>query len=110
MATTGVVAIHSNEIHDKHAAFGSDLSTYTESLRSSVLQGVTENDCKYHSYRTLSNYLVSEDDQEQDRLELQHETCPHQPEEGTVPSPRQMRGRQLGAGPGHRYRHRSLAD
>lgn len=73
MATAGDIAIDPNEINDSNTAFDSDLSIYTQSLRSSVLQGVTENGRKYHSYRAVSNYLAPEDDQEQDRLELQHE-------------------------------------
>lgn len=73
MATAGDIAIDPLETGDSDSALGSDLSTYTQSLRSSVLQGVSEYGRKYHSYRASSYYLAPEDDQEQDRLELQHE-------------------------------------
>jgi trans-aconitate methyltransferase len=50
-----------------------DLSTYTQSLRSSIVQGVSEHGRRYHSYGSSGYYLAPEDAAEQERLELQHE-------------------------------------
>lgn len=55
------------------SAVGDDLSSYTQSLRSSLLEGVKENGRQYHSYRSGTNYMFPEDTDEQDRLDLQHE-------------------------------------
>lgn len=49
-------------------------TTYTESLRSSLLQSVRENGRGYHKYSS-STYFVPEDEQEQERLDMQHEIC-----------------------------------
>ncbi|KAL2866082.1 class I SAM-dependent methyltransferase [Aspergillus lucknowensis] len=58
---------------DTDSTFSESHSTaYTESLRSSLLQSVRENGRGYHKYSD-GQYLVPEDEQEQDRLDLQHE-------------------------------------
>ena len=63
-------AIHDED--DVDSAVGSDQSTYTETLRSSLLQSVRENGRSYHKYHDGA-YILPEDEQEQDRLDMQHE-------------------------------------
>ena len=60
---------------DVDSALGDDQSSLTQSLRSSLLESVTENGRGDHRYRsTAGNYYVfPEDEAEQDRLDLQHE-------------------------------------
>lgn len=57
---------------DKDSALGSDESTYTQTLRSSLLDSVKENGRSYHKYHDGS-YILPEDEQEQMRLDIQHE-------------------------------------
>jgi hypothetical protein len=57
---------------DKDSALGSDISTYTETLRSSIRESVNENGRSYHKYHDGS-YILPEDEQEQERLDVQHE-------------------------------------
>jgi hypothetical protein len=57
---------------DNDSALGSDMSTYTETLRSSLLESVKENGRDYHTYHDGS-YIMPEDEQEQERLDMQHE-------------------------------------
>lgn len=56
------------------SAIGDDLSSYSQSLRSSLLQSVRENGRGYHRYLTGSgkDYVIPDDEEEQDRLDLQH--------------------------------------
>ncbi|BCS18375.1 class I SAM-dependent methyltransferase [Aspergillus puulaauensis] len=49
-------------------------TAYTESLRSSLLQSVRENGRGYHKYSD-GKYFIPEDEQEQERLDMQHEIC-----------------------------------
>ena len=49
-----------------------DLSTYTASLSSSVLNFPTENGRRYHAFRP-GTYVFPNDEPEQDRMDLQHE-------------------------------------
>ena len=65
-------ALQPEEIQDVDSALGSDESTYTETLRSSLLQSVRENGRLYHKYRD-GTYILPEDEQEQNRLDMQHE-------------------------------------
>lgn len=51
-----------------------DLSTYTASLTSSVLNFPTENGRRYHAFRQ-GTYLFPNDEAEQDRMDLHHEMC-----------------------------------
>ena len=50
-----------------------DLSAYTQSLRSSIIQGVDEHGRQYHRYGASNKYVMPEDADEQDRLDLQHD-------------------------------------
>ncbi|KAL4915705.1 S-adenosyl-L-methionine-dependent methyltransferase [Aspergillus aurantiobrunneus] len=60
---------------DADSAFGDTNSTaYTESIRSSLLQSVRENGRGYHKYSS-GQYFIPEDEQEQERLDMQHEIC-----------------------------------
>ena len=52
--------------------FGEGSSTYTESLRSSLLEFIKENGRGYHKYAE-GKYILPEDAREQDRLDMQHE-------------------------------------
>lgn len=57
---------------DEHdSTLGDEQSTYTESLRSSLLASVNENGRGYHKYRDGS-YFLPEDEREQERLDMQH--------------------------------------
>ena len=58
------------EIDNDSSLGDDDLSSYTESLRSSLLQSVPENGRKYHKYRQ-GKYILPDDDIERDRLDLQ---------------------------------------
>ncbi|KAL3477616.1 S-adenosyl-L-methionine-dependent methyltransferase [Aspergillus californicus] len=63
------------ESSDSDSAFGdSNSTTYTESLRSSFLQSVRENGRGYHKYSD-GRYYIPEDEEEQERLDMQHEIC-----------------------------------
>ncbi|KAK5053182.1 hypothetical protein LTR84_002156 [Exophiala bonariae] len=66
------VEIEADEPNEAESALGDDISQLTQSIRSSLLQGVEENGRKYHKYKDGS-YILPEDDKEQDRLDLQHE-------------------------------------
>ncbi len=57
---------------DVDSTLGEDQSTYTTSLRSSLLQSVSENGRGYHKYRE-GQYMLPEDEREQERLDMQHE-------------------------------------
>ena len=61
---------------DEHAAndstLGDDASTYTQSIRSSLLEALQENGRGYHKYRSDAAYILPEDAREQERLDLQH--------------------------------------
>jgi hypothetical protein len=59
-------------ISDHDSALGDDESTYTQNLRSSLLQSVRENGRAYHRYRD-GHYLLPDDEKEQQRLDMQHE-------------------------------------
>lgn len=53
-----------------------DRSFLTQSLKSSILQGVKENGRSYHRYKGVSSandYPIPDDELEQERLELQHQ-------------------------------------
>jgi len=64
--------LESGDHDDRDSAIGSDESTYTETLRSSLLDSVKENGRSYHKYHDGS-YILPEDEQEQQRLDIQHE-------------------------------------
>lgn len=66
-------------IPDEHAVndstIGDNQSSFTASLRSSLCDSVKENGRGYHRYKSTAGgeFPLPDDDQEQDRLELQHE-------------------------------------
>lgn len=62
------------DIGDSDSALGSDESTYTETLRSDLVQKVRENGRAYHRYRD-GHYILPDDEREQERLDMQHEMC-----------------------------------
>lgn len=61
---------------DEHAtdsAIGDDnISSYTQTLQSSIVGGLEEHGRKYHAYGADNKYLLPEDEDEQERLDLQH--------------------------------------
>ncbi|KAL2005366.1 hypothetical protein VTN00DRAFT_2577 [Thermoascus crustaceus] len=59
-------------VTDNDSSYGQDLSTYTASLTSSVLDYRKENGRTYHGYRD-GNYLLPNDETELDRLDMMHE-------------------------------------
>lgn len=56
---------------DVDSTFSEDESTYTETLRSSLLESLRENGRGYHKYRD-GQYILPEDEREQERLDMQH--------------------------------------
>ncbi|KAL5049334.1 hypothetical protein BDW71DRAFT_204599 [Aspergillus fruticulosus] len=62
------------ETSDSDSTFGEASTSYTESLRSSLLHSVRENGRGYHKY-SAGQYYIPEDEQEQQRLDMQHEIC-----------------------------------
>ncbi|KAF2492937.1 S-adenosyl-L-methionine-dependent methyltransferase [Lophium mytilinum] len=56
---------------DKDSTLGDELNSNATSVASSVLQGNWEHGRRYHSYKT-GTYFIPNDDEEKDRLELQH--------------------------------------
>ena len=56
------------------SALGSELDTAstTASIRSSLYEKIKENGRAYHKYREERQYILPEDDREQERLDLQH--------------------------------------
>ncbi|KAL4926191.1 class I SAM-dependent methyltransferase [Aspergillus undulatus] len=68
-------AIIEPEAADSDSSYSESASTtYTESLRSSLLLSVRENGRGYHKY-SAGQYYIPEDEQEQERLDMQHEIC-----------------------------------
>ena len=57
---------------DADSGLGDDETTYTQTLRSSILESVKENGRSYHKYHDGS-YIMPDDAQEQERLDVQHE-------------------------------------
>lgn len=60
------------EATDNDSTYGRELSTYTASLTSSVLNYRHENGRTYHGYRD-GTYLLPNDEDEKDRLDMLHE-------------------------------------
>lgn len=66
--------VHSHEVDvddSGDSSFGDNGSTYTETLRSSLLESLKENGRGYHKYRD-GTYMLPEDEREQERLDMQH--------------------------------------
>ncbi|KAL1983476.1 hypothetical protein VTN96DRAFT_10297 [Rasamsonia emersonii] len=57
---------------DNDSSYGDELSSYTTSLTSSVLNYRHENGRRYHAYRD-GTYLMPNDESESDRLDMVHE-------------------------------------
>lgn len=70
---TPVATIEVDQDEEGPVAGADDLSAYIESLRSSMLQGVDEHGRQYHRYAASNKYVMREDADEQDRLDLQHD-------------------------------------
>ncbi|GAE00281.1 methyltransferase, putative [Paecilomyces variotii No. 5] len=66
-----IVEIDSDVTRDD-SAYGDEVSIYTASLTSSALDYRNENGRRYHAYREGA-YLLPNDEQEQDRLDMMHE-------------------------------------
>lgn len=62
-----------DETEKVDSAIGDNHSAYTQSLRSSLLESVRENGRSYHRYKAGNEYPFLNDEEEQDRLSLQHE-------------------------------------
>ncbi|PVI02860.1 S-adenosyl-L-methionine-dependent methyltransferase [Periconia macrospinosa] len=58
--------------NDGDSAYGEDLESYTTSLKSSVLNYRYENGRRYHGFKSDSNYILPNDEEENDRLDLFH--------------------------------------
>lgn len=76
MSTAEVVAqqrtpIEADETFDHESIVSDNQSTYTESLRSTLLESVSENGRGYHKYRDGA-YILPDDEREQERLDMQH--------------------------------------
>ncbi|KAI9838376.1 MAG: hypothetical protein M1819_005644 [Sarea resinae] len=65
------IVVPEDTASDSDSAYGSELSSYTTSLSSSVNKYQWENGRRYHSYRAGS-YQFPNDEKEQDRYELMH--------------------------------------
>ncbi|KAL4801637.1 S-adenosyl-L-methionine-dependent methyltransferase [Aspergillus unguis] len=60
---------------DRDSALGdTDSAADTESVHSTLFEGIWENGRRYHKYRN-GHYFVPDDEQEQERLDMQHEIC-----------------------------------
>ncbi|KAL1994832.1 hypothetical protein VTN49DRAFT_1019 [Thermomyces lanuginosus] len=60
--------------YENDSSYGDELSSYSASLTSSVLEYRHENGRRYHKYRDGS-YLLPNDEKENDRLDMVHELC-----------------------------------
>lgn len=71
-----IVTAGTDDSSDGDSALGEDEGSLTQSLRASLLESVIENGRGYHRYTGLSGsqYMLPEDEREQDRSDLQHET------------------------------------
>lgn len=63
-------------IDETDSALGGDASVYTESIRSSLLESIKEGGRTFHKFHAgQATYILPDDEQEQSRLDLQHEIC-----------------------------------
>ncbi|KAL1995164.1 hypothetical protein VTN49DRAFT_1351 [Thermomyces lanuginosus] len=69
---TAAVSIEVDTSYENDSSYGDELSAYSASLTSSVLEYRHENGRRYHGYRDGS-YLLPNDEQENDRLDMVHE-------------------------------------
>ncbi|KAL1990673.1 hypothetical protein VTN49DRAFT_6512 [Thermomyces lanuginosus] len=70
----GPVNVEVDTSYENDSSYGDELSSYTASLTSSVLDYRHENGRRYHKYRDGS-YLLPNDESENDRLDMLHELC-----------------------------------
>ncbi|KAL1995095.1 hypothetical protein VTN49DRAFT_1282 [Thermomyces lanuginosus] len=70
--TNGPVNVEVDTSFENDSAYGDELSSYTASLTSSVLEYRHENGRRYHGFRDGS-YLLPNDESESDRLDMLHE-------------------------------------
>ncbi|KAL1991242.1 hypothetical protein VTN49DRAFT_5746 [Thermomyces lanuginosus] len=68
------VSVEVDTSYENDSSYGDELSSYSESLTSSVLEYRHENGRRYHGFRDGS-YLLPNDEQENDRLDMFHELC-----------------------------------
>ncbi|KAL1991243.1 hypothetical protein VTN49DRAFT_5747 [Thermomyces lanuginosus] len=66
------VSVEVDTSYENDSSYGDELSSYSESLTSSVLEYRHENGRRYHGFRDGS-YLLPNDEQENDRLDMLHE-------------------------------------
>ncbi|KAL1991244.1 hypothetical protein VTN49DRAFT_5748 [Thermomyces lanuginosus] len=69
---TALVNVEVDTSYENDSSYGDELSSYSESLTSSVLEYRHENGRRYHGFRDGS-YLLPNDEQENDRLDMLHE-------------------------------------
>ncbi|KAK7418289.1 hypothetical protein QQX98_004074 [Neonectria punicea] len=69
-----IVAPDENVVDDTDSSLGQDVTSSTESLRSSILDYRHENGRTYHRYKD-GKYNLPNDDQENERLDFQHNLC-----------------------------------
>ncbi|KAH6876405.1 S-adenosyl-L-methionine-dependent methyltransferase [Thelonectria olida] len=60
------------DVNDDDSAVEDDAASSTASMRSSIMQYRQENGRTYHAYKPSIDYVLPNDDMEQDRLDLQH--------------------------------------
>lgn len=74
-AATAEEHIHADDAADRGSILSDDRSYLTQSLQSSILDGIKENGRSYHRYQGSNggDYPIPEDETEQQRLELQHQ-------------------------------------
>ncbi|KAL1989598.1 hypothetical protein VTN49DRAFT_6795 [Thermomyces lanuginosus] len=68
------VNVEVDNSYENDSSYGDELSSYSTSLTSSVLDYRHENGRRYHKYRDGS-YLLPNDESENDRLDIFHELC-----------------------------------
>lgn len=56
---------------DADSSYG-DLASETASLTSSIMAGHYENGRRYHAYQASGEYILPDDEQEQDRLDIKY--------------------------------------
>lgn len=74
-AATAQEFIRADDVADGESVLSDDKSYLTQSLQSSILDGIKENGRSYHRYKGSGggDYPIPEDETEQQRLELQHQ-------------------------------------
>ncbi|KAL1996409.1 hypothetical protein VTN49DRAFT_174 [Thermomyces lanuginosus] len=68
------ITVEVDTSYENDSSYGDELSSYTASLTSSVLEYRQENGRRYHGFRDGA-YLLPNDETENDRLDMLHELC-----------------------------------